>query len=163
MSILLSILPCHIFLTLKTIAMNTQKFIVSGIVGGIVSFFGGYLIYGKLMMGYFNDHPGTVANVMRSDSELVWWALIGGSVFMGLLLSYIFNRWANITSLGAGLMGGLVIGFLMNTGQDLLIYGDSHISSLHSLVGDIICGTVLSGLTGAAVGWMNGMGKKTAA
>jgi hypothetical protein len=162
MPILLSILSGHLFLTLKTIAMNMQKFIVSGIVGGIVSFFGGYLIYGKLMMSYFAAHPGTTANVMRADNELIWWALIGGSVCLGLMFSYIFNKWANITSLGAGAFGGLVIGFFMSAGQDLLIYGDSHLSSLHSLAADIICASILSALTGAAVGWMNGMGKKAA-
>ncbi len=39
--------------------MNTQKFLVSGIVGGIVSFFAGYLIYGLLLMDFFAKNGGS--------------------------------------------------------------------------------------------------------
>ena len=143
--------------------MNTQKFLVSGIVGGIVSFFGGYLIYGLLLTDFFNSNAGSATGVMRAMDAMIWWALILGNIFNGLMLSYIFNKWANITSLGSGLSGGLVIGLLMTAGFDLIMYATSNVSTLNATLVDIVCGAVMGGLTGAAVGMMNGMGKKAAA
>ncbi len=142
--------------------MNMQKFLLSGFIGGIVSFFAGYLVYGLLLMDFFSQNTGTATNVMRLPAEMVWWALIAGSVCMGLLLSYIFNKWANISSLGGGASAGFVIGLLMTAGFDLLLYGNSNISNLNATLVDIVCGGVMGAITGAAVGFMNGVGKKAA-
>lgn len=139
-----------------------QKFLVSGIVGGVVSFFGGYLIYGLLMANFFSNNAGSATGVMRGPADMVWWAMIAGSVFMGLTLSYIFNKWANITSAGAGASAGFVVTLLMTAGWDLLMYGNSNISNLNATIADIICGSILGAITGAVVGFMNGMGKKAA-
>lgn len=143
--------------------MNTQKFLVSGIVGGIVSFFGGYLIYGLLLADFFAKNAGSATGVMRPQAEMVWWSLILGSVFYGLVVSYIFNKWANITSLGAGLSAGFVIGLLLTMGVDFTMYATSNISNLTASLVDIVCGAVLFSLIGGVVGMMNGMGKKATA
>ena len=140
--------------------MNTQKFLVSGIVAGIVSFFAGYLIYGLLLMDFFAKNAGSATGVTRAPAEMVWWAMIAGSVFMGLLLSYIFNKWANIHSLSAGLTAGAVVSFFMTAGTDLFLYGQTNLSTLTGVCVDIIAGTVMGAITGAVVGAMNGMGKK---
>ena len=142
--------------------MNTQKFLVSGIVAGIVSFLAGYLIYGLLLMDFFAKNAGSATGVNRAPSEMVWWAMIGGSIFMGLMLSYIFNKWANIHTLAAGLTAGAIISFFMTAGTDLFIYGQTNLSNLTSVCVDIVAGTVMGAITGAVVGAMNGMGKKAA-
>ena len=142
--------------------MNTQKFLVSGIVGGIVSFFAGYLVYGLLLMDFFAQNAGTATGAMRPMNDMIWWALIVGSIFMGLLYSYIFNRWANINSLAAGLAAGAVIGLLMTAAIDLTMYATLNLSNLTSTVVDIVVGTVMGAIVGGAVGMTNGMGKKTA-
>ncbi len=149
-----------ILLPLKTIAMQTSKFVVSGIVGGVVSFFAGYLIYGLALMSFFTANHGTATGVMRASTDMVWWALIAGNLFYGLTISYIFNRWANIRSLGAGLGAGFIIGLLMTAGSDLVMYGTANISNLNGTLVDILCGAVMTAITGAAVGLMNGMGQK---
>ena len=141
--------------------MNTQKFLVSGIIGGIVSFFAGYLIYGLLLMDFFTTNAGTATGVMKAQADFAWWALIAGCIFQGLMLSYIFNKWANINTLGAGASAGAVIGLLMTAGFDLMMFATTNMSTLTGTVVDIIAGTVLGAITGAAVGMANGMGKKT--
>lgn len=144
--------------------MNTQKFLVSGIVGGIVSFLGGYLIFGLLMADFFATNVGTVsAGVMRNMDDFVWLALCLGSLLHGLFISYIFNKWANIVTIVAGAMAGLVIGFFMSASFDLMMYATSNIMSKKGALGDVAGTTILFGLIGAAVGMMNGMGKKPAA
>lgn len=140
--------------------MNTQKFLVSGIVGGIVSFFAGYLIYGVLLMNILGKNQGSATGVMRSSAEMVWWSLMLGSLFMALTLSYIFNKLANISGWAAGAGAGAAIGFLMTAGYDLTSYGTSNLMNLTGTCIDIVGGTLLSTINGAAVGWMNGVGKK---
>ncbi len=140
--------------------MNTSKFLVSGVVGGIVSCLGGYLIYGMLLKDFFAGC--STVQVMRTPETMIWWSLILGCIFMGLTYSYIFNKWANINSAGGGLSAGFVIGLLMTMGTDLIMYGTANLSNLKGTVADIVCGAVLGAITGATVGWMNGMGKKAA-
>lgn len=140
--------------------MNTQKFLISGIAGGIVAFLGGWLIYGILLMDFMMANAGTATNVMRADMDMIWWALIVGNIFFGLILSYVYNKWANISSLAAGLTAGATIGFFVIAGFDLVMYATSNVMSLKGTLVDIAAGTVLWALTGAAVGWTNGMGKK---
>ena len=143
--------------------MNTQKFLVSGIVGGIVSFLGGYLIYGLLMDSFFINNPGTVSvGVMRNMHDFVWLSLCLGSLLQGLFISYIFNKWANISTLGAGAIAGLIIGFFMSSSFDSMMYATTNIMSKKGALGDIVCTTILAGMIGAAVGMMNGIGKKPA-
>ena len=143
--------------------MNTQKFLISGIVGGIVSFFAGYLIYGLLLMDFFAKNAGTATGVMKATADIVWWALILGCIFQGLMLSYIFNKWANINTLGAGASAGAVISLLMTAGFDFIMLGTSNMSTLTGTCVDIITGIIMGALVGAAVGMANGMGSKKAA
>ncbi len=142
--------------------MNTQKFLVSGIIGGIASFFAGWIIYGMVMMDFFAKNAGSATGVMRGENEMVWWSLSVGSLFMGLTFSYVFNRWANITTLAAGASGGAVLGLLMTAGFDLTMYGTSNISNLTGTIVDILTGAIMGAIVGAVVGWANGMGKKAA-
>lgn len=143
--------------------MNTQKFLVSGIVGGIVSFFGGFLIYGLLLMDFFAKNAGSATGVAKAQADFVWWALMAGCIFQGLLFSYIFNKWANINTLAAGASAGAVIGLLMTASFDLTMFGTSNMSTLTGSCVDILAGTVMGALIGAAVGMANGMGGKKAA
>ncbi len=156
----LSILSGHILFTLKTIAMNTQKFLVSGIIGGIVAFFSGFLIYGLLLMDFFTKNAGTATGTMKAQADFVWWALVAGSICQGLLMSYIFNKWANIHSLGAGATAGAVISFFVTAGFDLTMFATSNLSTLTGSCVDIIAGTVMGAIVGGAVGMANGMGSK---
>lgn len=141
--------------------MNTTKMLISGIAGGIVAFFAGWVIYGMLLMDFMAQNSGSATGVMRADPEMIWWALIAGNLLMGILYSYIFNKWANISTLGAGIGAGAIIGLIMGAGFDLTMYGTSNIMNLNATMVDIAASTVLGALTGGAVGWVNGMGKKS--
>jgi hypothetical protein len=140
--------------------MNTSKFLISGVIGGIVSCLAGYLMYGILLKDFFASHA--TVQVMRSPETMIWWSLIAGCVCSGLLYSYIFNKWANINSLGGGISGGLVLGLLSGAAMGLINYGTANMMDLTGVVGDIGVSAVLGALTGGAVGMMNGMGKKAA-
>lgn len=139
--------------------MNSNKFLLGGIVGGVVYFLLGYLFYGLLFKSFFDSNATTPIDM----SKMVWWALIVGNLVFGLLLAYIIGK-AKISSMGGGAGFGFVAGLLMALSFDLIMYATGGgATSLKAIAADSIITAVMSAVVGAAVVWVNGMGKKSAA
>ena len=132
--------------------MDTKKFLTGTLVGGIAYFILGYLFYGLLLMGFFESNAGSATGVNRQMDEIVWWALILGNFAFAALLSYIFLKWAHISTFKRGLRGGAIIGFFIAASFDLIWYGTSNMMNLNAALVDIIVGTVISAIVGGVVG-----------
>lgn len=135
--------------------MNTQKFLVGGIAGGIAYFFLGYLFYGVLFMDFFSKNAGTATGVAKTMDQMIWWALILGNLVAGCLLAYIFEK-AAVRSPGGGLLTGAAIGLMMSATYDLNSFGTSNLMNIHGLIADIAIFTIMSAISGAIVGWILG-------
>ena len=73
--------------------MNTNKFLIGGIIGGIANFLLGLLVWGMLLMNFIKEHTTEAGNaVMRGENGMVWWAMIAGSLCWGLTLSFVLSR-----------------------------------------------------------------------
>jgi uncharacterized membrane protein len=129
--------------------MNTKKFIISSLVGGITYFFLGYLIYAILLQGFFAGH--TVEGVMKTDEQMKMYPLIMGNMAHGALLSFIFLKWTSIKSFGEGMTWGAVIGFFMAAGFDLMLYDTARMMSIIGTLGDIAVYTVMSAIVGGVI------------
>ena len=137
--------------------MNSNKFLLGGIAGGIVFFLLGYVFYGMLFKSFF-DENGMATNM----DSFVWWALIAGNLVSGLLIAYILSK-ANVASVAGGASVGFVAGLLMSLSFDLVMYGVGHgLSSLKALAADVAIAAVVAAITGGVIGWVYGMGKKAA-
>ena len=127
--------------------MNTTKFFIGGIAGGVTFFLLGYLAYGILLANYMHSF---VPGVDRSMDTLVYWALIVGNLSFGFAISYAVNRTS--TSVAGGLATGFMIGFLFSAGFDFTMYATTHSISLHQVAADVIAFTIISAIAGAVVG-----------
>ena len=136
--------------------MDAKKRIMATLAGFVVYFLLGFLLYGILLMDFMAANTGTATNVMRTDADMQWWALIAGNVMQAYLLVYIFGNWANITTFGGGVKAGAIIGFIMSLGFGLNMYGTTNISNLTATLADPFVMAVMMGLTGGVVGWMLG-------
>src|SRR5438552_564902 len=137
--------------------MNSQKFVVGGLVGGIVNFLLGWVFFGMLLKSFMTNN--NVA--MRADSDMIWWALIVGNLCMGFLLAYVIGK-GGTASAGKGAGTGFVVGLLVCLGFDLIGYATSTASnSLKVIAADVAAVTVMSAIAGAVVGWVMRMSKKT--
>lgn len=136
--------------------MNTKKFLIGGIVGGIVYFLLGYLFYGKLLSDFFMKNAGTATGVDRVMDQFVWWSLVLGNIFQGCLLSYVFVK-SNVSSVGSGLVTGGAVGLLAAAAHGFIMYGVSNLMTTTGMLGDIGTFTVMSAITGAVVGWVCGL------
>ena len=139
--------------------MNTNKFVIGGIAGGVAAFLLGWLLYGMLLKDFYAANAGTDCSVDRGDA-IIMWALVVGNLAFGFLLSYIFTRWASINTAGGGAQAGAIIGFLMGLGMDMVMYGTTTMMKLNGVLVDIAVSTVMTAIVGAVVGMAIGMGDK---
>jgi hypothetical protein len=139
--------------------MDIKKLLMGGIVGGILFFGLGYLIYGNLLMNFMKDHPGTVSGVDRAMDQMEFLYLAIGNLSMGFLLAYIFVK-ANVNTFGGGLFTGGIVGALVSIGVDCTMYATTNIISKTAMAADVTATTVMSAIVGAVVAMVIGMGKK---
>jgi len=138
--------------------MNTNKILLGGIVGGVVFFFLGWLIYGMLLADFMEAHSNSCA--MRPMEDFIWWAMIASNLASAILLSIVFS-WSNITGFAGGLKTGAIIGLLIGLSIDLSFYSMSTtFADMSALVIDILAYTVMTGIAGGVIGWVMTMGKK---
>jgi hypothetical protein len=115
--------------------MNSQKFIVGGIVGGIVNFILGWLVYGMLLKDFMASNASS--GIMRADSDMIWWALIVGNLCVGFLLAYVIGK-GGAASAAKGAAVGFVVGLLVSLGYDLIMYATSTVmTSLKGVAADV--------------------------
>jgi len=131
---------------------------MGGIAGAVTTFLLGWVIFGMLLMDLMNKHPGAAGNIGRATPEFLYLAL--GNVVMGFLFAYLFIK-ANINSLGSGFINGGIIGLLMSAGYNCIWYGTSIAVSKTGMAIDVAGSTVMFAISGAVVGLVVGMGKKT--
>ncbi len=131
--------------------MDTKKFLTGTIVGGITFFILGYLFYGLLFVDFFNANLGSATGVYKTD-DLIWWSLILGNFAGAGLLTYIFLKWAHISTFKSGLRAGTAIGLLMSLSWDLIGYATSNILNLQASMMDVVITTVMTAIAGGVIG-----------
>lgn len=126
-----------------------QKTILGGIAGGVAFFILGWLIYGTLMKDFMAANTNSCAN--RPEAEFVWWALIVSNLAWGFILALIFS-WSNISSVAAGVKTAAIFGLLIGICYDMLFYSMTTMySSMTMVIVDVIVGSIMSAIGGAAI------------
>ncbi len=111
----------------------------------------GWLAYGKLLVDFLHTNTLNSSVVIKPDADIIFWALIVGNIFMGFLLSYVFVR-ANVSSTGAGIITGAILGFLIAGSYDLIEYSTTNVINLKFVFVDTAATVIMFALTGAVVG-----------
>ena len=143
--------------------MNTNKFLVGGIIGGIANFLLGWLVWGMLLMNFMKDHTSAAAKtVMRPDENMIWWSLIVANLVLGFLYAYILGK-AGTKSAGAGAAIGAVVGLLMSAAFNLFNYTFMDFTDMTAMLVDVLASMVVTAIVGAIIGWFNGRGAKATA
>ncbi|HMU11277.1 MAG TPA: hypothetical protein PKC54_14795 [Ferruginibacter sp.] len=139
--------------------MDLKKLFMGGIVGGILFFLLGWLIYGMLLMDFMNNHTGAAGNVSRTEPDFLYLAI--GNLAMGFVLAYIFVK-GNVNSMANGFITGGIVGLLIAVGYDCMIYATTTVISKTAMAADVAVSTVMTAVAGAVVAMVMGMGKKAA-
>ena len=137
--------------------MNISKILFGGIVGGIVFFFVGWLIYGVVLSNYMMANSNQCA--MRPFDQMIWSSLILANLGWGFLLAIVFD-WSKTYVWKVGAMKGAMFGFLTGFSIDLGYYAMSTMySNLGAVCVDILATVVLVTIGGAIIAWAMGTTK----
>ena len=132
--------------------MDTTKFILASLIGGVVLFLLGGLFYAVLFADYFNS----VAAPGVYKLEPTMWAIFIGELFSGTLLGLIFTRWAAIKTFATGLKNGAIIGLILGLAIGFTFYGAANMYDIPSMLLDAVLGAIRFGIAGGVVGWFLG-------
>ena len=127
--------------------MNTKSFLVAGLVGGIVDWLLGWLLYGIIFINMF-PQP-------NEDSNAIIYITCGCIAF-GFFISYIFNKWAQISTFTDGLNAGAIIGLFMGLITNFFRLSEQASVNYEMFFTDLGISIVLAAVVGAFVGLING-------
>ncbi len=128
--------------------MDTKRLVTRSIVGGILMFAIGYLLWGTLLAGFFEAHAGSASGVARDAT--IWWAAILGPVLLATLLS-VALEWSDASSPAEGFKTGAIVGFLLWGGVDILYYGNLNLRDLVGSLTDPVIELFRFGIIGAVL------------
>ncbi len=137
--------------------MNT-RIILAALAGAVSYFLLGWLVYGILLMGYYEAHTTQYAGLMKEMPNL--FLIFLSNLVMAFLMAVIFGMWANFKTFVKGMTGGMVISFLTTLSFDLYFLAAYNLFSGAVTVVDIIVSTIMGGIIGGIIGWILGIGSK---
>jgi hypothetical protein len=136
------------------------KTVIAAIAGAVLYFFLGWLVYGILLMGFYEAHTVHYEGLMKEMPNL--FAIFLSNLLMAFLFAWIFDKWANIRTFGKGFVGGMIISFLAFASMDISFAGMMNLYETPTLIVDIVVSTVLGGLIAGFIAWILGMELKKA-
>jgi hypothetical protein len=138
------------------------RVLVAGVVGAIVSFMLGWIIWGMLLANYFaSTLSATGKTVISAEPRFI--PLIAAQLALGFFYAFILERWAGARTLASGAIAGAIIGFFLALTMDLM--NDAFLINMHVgantpvMLVDIACATFsglcIGAVQGAILGLMN--------
>lgn len=127
--------------------------------GGITFFVLGFVIYGLILENaVMKPNMNTYAGLMNETP--VWVPLVLANLVSALLLAYIFERWASISTFVGGMKGGAIVMFLISLSFQLMFLAfmnlhKNYIPPIADVLGSIVMGAIGGGVIGAVLGMMN--------
>ncbi|MBI5917652.1 MAG: hypothetical protein HY842_19960 [Bacteroidetes bacterium] len=140
--------------------MNTNKLLVGALLGGVAYFLLGWVLYGMLFAETLASMMPGMAAVQRAQADMDMVAMIVGNLVFGLLLAYIFEKWAGVRSFMGGMVAGATVGFLVALGYDSIMHGVTTMCSWGGVILDSVIFAVMSGVAGGLIGWWLGYNRK---
>ena len=128
--------------------MNVKNFIVGGIVGGIVDFLLGWVVYGMLLKDTFPKPDGAGAENMMF--------IFLGCMSFGFLISYVFSQGEGVSNMAAGIKMAIGIALFMGLSTNFFMNMYKETIDVKLMAIDILASLVLATGVGAAVAMVNG-------
>ena len=132
------------------------RILVATLVGGIVMFGLGFLIYGVLLDAFMKANmTAEAAKLMKDPPNFV--LIIVSNLVFAWILAFIFERWAGIKTFATGLMAGAIIVFSMALAIDLQFAATMNLmNGFVPIVVDVLAATAMGAITGGVIGFVLG-------
>ena len=130
--------------------MSTKQWVLGTVIGAIVIYAVGYLIFTVLLGDYYAANSGSATGVMR-ESQIVWALAVGALAYAALIL-YAMRSQAGSANMVSGMKVGAIVGFLLWACADFSLYGITNMSNLTVTMLDPFAELVHGGIAGAVLG-----------
>lgn len=138
--------------------MNSTKLLLGALAGFIGYFLSGYVLYTIVFKNALATAMPGMASAQIAEPNMV--AIILGNLLAGFLLSWIFERWAGIRTLGTGAIHGGIIGLLIALSYDAMFVGTTNLMTWNGMFLDGLVYGLCSAVAGALVGLTLGYKRK---
>jgi len=129
--------------------MDTKRFLIGTVIGGITMYVVGYLIFTLAFGSFYAANLGSATGVAR-EAQLAW-AFALGYVALAALVTLAIGTRAGSPTVGAGFKIGAIVGFLVWFGVDFVFYGATNIANLTRTIVDPLLEIVRTGIVGAVI------------
>ena len=137
------------------------KILSAALVGTIVYFGIGWLIFVRLLGKYMSANTTQIVGFKKSDEEASMLMLIVSCAAYAMLLAILMGQWTTVHTPKEGVLFGAVVGILVATMTNSYWYSTSHFfNSLTPLLVDIAAAGLTVGIMGGAIGWVLGYAAK---
>ena len=128
--------------------MFSKSNLLATLVGAIVMFFLGYLIWGIATVDFFEEH--TIVNVMKEVPNLGLIAL--ANLIAVFALCTLYSKWARgHHSMGQGFQFGAWIGVFIGIGMGLLQYATANFMDMTAYIVEAVIDIVFYGIIGIVI------------
>ena len=133
--------------------MDTKKFLLASLAGGIIFFVSDFVFYGVLLRKFLV--AGSAAGVMKETPDFV--PLILSQLIFGVFLAMVLRRWPGAGTFVEGAKAGAALGLLLGLGFTLAQYATTNVIEAAPLVPvqaavAVIRGALAGGAIGAVLG-----------
>ncbi len=126
--------------------MDAKRFVAGTLVGGVVLYVVGYLIFTVAFGRFYAANAGSATGVDRS-AELTWAVALGSFAYAALVVYARGNRGGS-RLIGEGIKTGAIVGFLLWFTADFTLYGLTNIANLTRTIVDPLLEIVHGGIGG---------------
>jgi hypothetical protein len=131
--------------------MDAKKWLTGTVVGGIVLWLLGMLIWQVLFSDFFTANAGGATDLVREGP--IYWAGIVGTFAISALVTTALG-WNGSLSLSEGFKVGAIVGFLLWFGVDFLHYASLDRWNLTATIADPILELIRTGIGGALIAFV---------
>ena len=130
-----------------------MKLILSTIIGGIVLFVLGWILYGLIFMNFFTEGYG---KIMRDPNDFKMWAIIVANLLQAFFLAWIYPKgYKGGSPAKEGFMFGIEFGLLLSVPYVFYMWASYPITWQVALVDGIIVGFMIL-IAGLVIGLIYG-------
>lgn len=128
--------------------MNAKQWVIGTVVGAIVIFGAGWLLFETLLGNYYEANVGSATGLEKEPP--VMWAIAVGAVAYALLIIYAMRGQA--VNMMSGMKVGAVVGLLMWACADFTLFAITNMNNLTITMVDPLVELVHGGIAGAVIG-----------
>jgi hypothetical protein len=124
--------------------MNFKNFIIGGVLGGLTNFLLGWIFYGNIFKDIYPENENTNLSF-----------IFLGCMTFGLLISYIYTKWAGINNPTTGFSAGAIIGLFNALSMNFFMFSNKPLNMQNFAI-DVLITVFIGACIGAVVALVNG-------